>query len=181
MDYIYFNIMMQFICSGINYFCSVSLLQQRKMKKQGSTSEFTEQRNRELHASFLHVLRTERDVPLREMFGLAALRRCSRFWVSESRAADVIGRMIRGDVLEGMNPKRREMFEEIYRRVIRRMAEDPGLCMTHAVGEVIYEEAPEFYLTGEAARTIIYRMRQKARVISSLRNSISHKNGGQHE
>ncbi|MDE6006060.1 MAG: hypothetical protein K2G67_00690 [Muribaculaceae bacterium] len=143
------------------------------MKKQGSTSEFTEQRNRELHASFLHVLRTERDLPLRQMFGMAALRRCTRFWVSESRAADVIGRMMRGHSLEGMNEKRREMFEEIYRRVIRRMSERPGLCMTHAVGEVILEEAPEFYLSGEAARSIIYRMRQKARAMNRLRRAVS--------
>lgn len=149
------------------------------MKKQGSTSEFTDQRNRELHTSFLQVLRTARDMPLRRMFGVAASQRCSRFWVSEGRAADVIGRMMRGESLGHMNPKRREMFEEIYRRVQKRMEESPGLCMTHAVGEVIFEEAPEFYLTGEAARTIIYRMRQRARAISRLRQSVCAKKQNQ--
>lgn len=133
------------------------------MKRPGATSEFIDHRNRELHKSFMHVLLTEREMPLRSMFGAAAARPCSRFWVSERRAADVIGRMMRGVTVGPMLPKRREMFEEILRRVKARMAEDPGLCLTHAVADVIYEPAPEFYMTPESVRSVIYRMRAKRR------------------
>lgn len=145
------------------------------MKKPGSTSDFTSHRNRELYHSFLHVLRTEREMPLRQMFGEAALRPSPRFWVSEQRAADVIGRMLRGDKLETMIGKRREMFEEIFARVKVLMNEHPELCMTHAVSKVIFQEAPEFYMTPSSARTIIYRMRARARAIHRLRLKIDSK------
>ena len=126
------------------------------MKKAGNTSDFIEERNRELHRNFMEVLRTSRDVPLRDMFKIAASRRSSRFWVSEGRAAIVIGSLMRtGRLPAQMIETRRRMFEEIFRRVQAKMAADPALCMTHAVNAVIYEEAPEFYLTEEGAKSII--------------------------
>lgn len=131
------------------------------MKKQGNVSDFLEDRDRDLHRSFMEVLRSSTDMPLREMFGAAAARPASRFWVSEGRAAIVISAMKRGMVSERMFHKRREMFEEIYRRVELKMDADPNLCLTHAVNATIYETAPEFYLTPESARCIIYRMRSK--------------------
>lgn len=131
------------------------------MKKPGNHIEFNEDRDRALHREFMAVLRTATDVPLREMFGMAAMRPAPRFWVSESRAAIVIGAMMRGHTPERMNPKRREMFLEIHRRVVDKMAGNPEMCMTHAVNETVYEEAPEFYLQPETARSIIYRFIQK--------------------
>lgn len=131
------------------------------MKKIGCFSDYAPQRNRELHAAFIDVLRTERDVPLRDMFGMAARRPCSRFWVSETRAAEVVSQMLRGVAPRNMLPKRREMFEELTRRVRAKMEEDPSLCMTHAVCEAVCEAAPEFYLTDESARSIIYRFRRR--------------------
>ena len=129
------------------------------MKKPGNHSDFTDDRNRDLHRSFIEVLRTSRGVALRDMFSLAAARPSKRFWVSEGRAAIVIGAMLRGKDNSKMNHKRREMFDEIFRRVKMKMEADPSLCMTHAVNETVYEEAPEFYLTDESARSIIYRTR----------------------
>lgn len=143
------------------------------MKKRGSISEFTDDRNRELHHCFISVLRLHSGLSLREMFGVVAACPASRFWVSEPRAHDVISLMLRGRSAGKMLPKRREMFEEILRRVRRRMADRPGLCLKHAVGEVILEPAPEFYMTAESVRTIIYDMRRKARLIRRLRNNLT--------
>ncbi len=141
------------------------------MKKRGSTSDFTRQRDRELYTSFMEVLRTDEDTPLREMFALAAARPASRFWVSERRAADVIGAMLRGanpETVEKMYPQRRAMYEEILRRVRAKMEADPSLCMTHAVDTTVCEPAPSFYLTDESARCIIYRIRRRARAARLL-------------
>lgn len=142
------------------------------MKKIGSTSDFTEDRDRELHQSFMHVLKTAEGVPLRDMFALAANRPTSRFWVSETRAVAVISGMMRGEDMGRMYPKRREMYEEILRRVSARMAADPTLCLTHAVNEVVYEEAPEFYMTPGSVRVIVYRIRRRARAMRMLRAKI---------
>ncbi len=144
------------------------------MKKKGSTSDFARQRDRELYESFKQVLATSRGVALRDMFGMAAARPASRFWVSEERAAAVIGAMMRDGVepaTAGMFAGRRAMYEELFSRVIAKMTADPSLCMTHAVGEAVCEPAPCFYLTDKSAKVIIYRIRQRAaaeRLMKSL-------------
>lgn len=138
------------------------------MKKSGNRCEFKEHRDSELLDSFLTVLKTSVNIPLRDMYGLAALRPSSRFWVSEGRAAVVIGAMTRGMMPDNTIPQRREMYEEIYRRVCCMMRENPNLCLTHAVREVIYQAAPQFYLTPKSARTIIYRARRCRRVLKYI-------------
>lgn len=151
------------------------------MKKKGNTSDFTEDRDNELQRSFMEMLRTGGEMPLRDMFGAAAARPASRFWVSETRAAIVIGAMMRGHEPERMYRKRREMFEEIYRRVREKMAADPALLMTHAVNQTVYEPAPEFYLTPESARSIIYRIRQRRRRMSMIKKTLDSKRKGERE
>lgn len=143
------------------------------MKKRGSTSDFIVDRNRELHRHFIEILRNRTDVPLRQMFGVVAGCRASRFWVSERRAVDVVSRILRGEDIGRMYAKRREMYQEITRRVVGMMSSNPELCLTHAVNEVVYQEAPEFYMTAESVRTVIYRMRRQARVMRKLRSCLS--------
>ena len=158
------------ITSGLRHY---PLIYSNIMKKTGNTSDFKEERDQDLHRSFMEVLKTAVGVPLREMFGLAAARPSRRFWVSEGRASIVIGAMMRGEALsDKVLPKRRAMYEEIYRRVRQCMEENPRLCMTHAVNEVVYQPAPEFYIEPEAARSIIYRYRQRRK------NKANHKNDG---
>lgn len=126
----------------------------------------------------MYVLRTASDMPLRRMFGAAARRPCSRFWVSEARAAIVVSAMLRDEAPPRMYERKLEMYREICRRVRLKMERDPGLCLTHAVNETIYEEAPEFYLTDESARSIIYRMRQRRRRGSALMRALALKRTG---
>ena len=143
------------------------------MKKRGSTSDFICDRNRELHGRFIELLRGVSEMPLRDMFGVVAVSAASRFWVSESRAVAIVGKMLRGEDVGRMYPKRLEMYEEISRRVKKLMTENPGLCLTHAVNDVVYQEAPEFYMTAESVRTVIYRMRRQARAMRKLRAGLA--------
>lgn len=136
------------------------------MKKIGSVSDFIPDRDRELHRNFMDILRNSAGVALRDMFGMAARRPCSRFWVSERHAAEVVSALIKGkkhDEFEKMFPKRREMYEEITRRVKRLMSENPELCITSAVDQIVNEAAPEFYLTDKSAKIIIYRIRRRGK------------------
>lgn len=136
------------------------------MRKSGAINEFCEQRDRELHKAFIDILSSAVDVPLREMFAMAAASPCSRFWVSEERAADIVSairRDARVQERDEMLPKRREMFEEIARRVDIVLKEHPDMPLQHAVRKVICRPAPEFYLTPESARTIIYNFTRKRR------------------
>lgn len=147
-----------------------------EMKKRGSVVEHREARDRELHARFLEVLREGEVDKLSEMYGEAARRPCSRFWVSEMRAAVVLGTIRRNGeeaALAGMEPKRREMYLELWRRVKDLMGLRPGLCLTHAVVEVVNGGAPEFYITEKSAKILIYKEGRRRRA------SISERKGGE--
>ncbi len=132
------------------------------MKHKGSTSDFIPQRDRELMSCFRDILATSRGIPLREMFGMAAKRPCSRFWVAEERAAEVVSAMLRGADTDKFLPQKKRMYQEICRRVEKYMSEHPGATMTRAVSDVVNNEAPEFFLTDKSAMVIIYRLKRKS-------------------
>lgn len=129
------------------------------MKKKGSVVEFKEQRNEELLRAFRAQLSNLGELPLTELFERTSMTPASRFWVSERRAMMVMSKMLKGDTLDSMNPKRREMFQEIFRRVKHILAEEPGISLIEASFRVVNSPAPEFYLTPQSARTMIYRLR----------------------
>ncbi len=133
------------------------------MKKKGSVIEFTACRDAELHRAFMDVLResplTVRS--LNQMFALAAASPCSRFWVSEERAAEVISALLAGKEFPDMSQQKRRMYGEILRRVRPILRENPGMPVSHAVFDVVNSPAPEFYLTTLSTRSIIYRYLRK--------------------
>lgn len=87
------------------------------MKKIGSTSDFTASRDKELLSAFRSELMESCGLPLRELFGRAVKRPCSRFWVSELRAAEVISKMLKGEMPENVVEQKRKMYNEILVRV----------------------------------------------------------------
>lgn len=131
------------------------------MKKKGSNIEFLVARDRELHRHFIDILQNSVGVPLRDMFGMAARRPCSRFWVSEVHATEVIAAMLRGERPLRQLPKRAEMYDELLRRVVEWRRIHPGHPLSDAVFACVNSPAPEFYLTDKSARVIIYNIRAR--------------------
>lgn len=142
------------------------------MKKRGSTSDFMAQRDHELLMNFRKELMESRGIPLRELFGRAARRPASRFWVSELRAAEVISAMMRGVASEKMVPQKKRMYEELLRRVEAWRSDNPGRPLSDAIFEAVNSEAPEFYITDASARVIIYRLRANRRSRTANREAI---------
>lgn len=129
------------------------------MKKPGSIVEFSTQRDKELLEAFrkqLHFLGT---LSMDEIFLRTSMMPSSRFWVSEHRAATVVSKMLKGDLISSMNPKKREMFFEIFRRVKKELEKKPKMTLTEAVFRVVNSPAPQFYLTQKSTRAMIYRIR----------------------
>ena len=133
------------------------------MKKIGSISDFKTLRDKELLARFREELAESRGVPLRDLFGRAARRPASRFWVSELRAAEVVSKMLKGEETSNPVPQKARMYDEICRRVIEWQEKNPGRPLSDAVFEAVNSTAPEFYLTDQSARVIIYRLIKKRR------------------
>ncbi len=129
------------------------------MKKKGSTSDFKVERDKELLEAFKSQLHLLGQIETGKLFVRASEMPASRFWVSEQRAGVVLSKLQRGDKLEGMNPKRREMFLEIYHRVQDLMRDNPGMKRTEAIFRVVNSRAPQFYLTPKSSRAIIYILR----------------------
>lgn len=88
---------------------------------------------------------------------------CSRFWVSEMRAAVVISLMLRGKCPDDMLPEKRRMYEAIYSRVTEIMKGREDMCLSHAVEEAVWSPAPEFYMAPETARKVIRRMQRQTK------------------
>lgn len=129
------------------------------MKKPGSVVEFNSQRDKELLEAFRNQLHLLGTLSMDEIFLRTSMSPASRFWVSEHRASTVVSKMLKGDLISSMNPKKREMFFEIYRRVKRMLEEERGLTLSEAVFRVVNSPAPQFYLTQKSTRAMIYRIR----------------------
>ncbi len=85
-----------------------------------------------------------------------------RFWVSDIRAALVISSIMRGeDILSHMWPSKREMYEEIYRRVCKLREEYPHLSISQLCSKVVRQPAPKFYLTPGSAKMMVCKAKKE--------------------
>lgn len=83
-----------------------------------------------------------------------------RFRVSEERAAAVVSAIMRGKpVLDTMRPSKREMFEEIHRRVLALKASHPDWHLSELIYEVVNSPAPKFYMEASSALERLFKIR----------------------
>lgn len=128
------------------------------MKHFGSILEFTDRRNAELLAAWNKAMIESRHISLPAIAWRIVNTPCSRFWVSEERAMVVCSALMRGEKpLERMRPTKREMFLEIYRRVV--VERGKGRTLAQAVSRVVNSPAPKFYMKPRCAIEIIYKIR----------------------
>lgn len=85
-----------------------------------------------------------------------------RFWVSDIRAALVVAAMMRGEArLDKMCQSKREMYEEIYRRVITLREHQPNMTTSELCAMVVMQPAPKFYLTPGSAKIMVCKARKE--------------------
>jgi hypothetical protein len=130
------------------------------MKHKGSIIDFTSQRNNEIIRTYRTIIAHTDRIDRNKVFAQVAGSPCSRFWVSEERAYTVVRDILKGrPILFTMLPSRREMFEEIYRRVCIVRTDNPELPLSEVVWGVVNSPAPKLYMTTSTIETIIYRTR----------------------
>lgn len=131
------------------------------MKYHGCILEFTEQRNKELMRVFHETLADRSFIDISEVSGIIVNKPCSRFWVSEERAMVVMAALVKGKpVLETMRPTKREMFQEIYSRVLAMQKQRPDASLYELVLKVVNSPAPKFYMRPRCAMEIIYKIKK---------------------
>lgn len=138
----------------------------KTMKKtHGSIFEYEDERNKDLIRAYREQLdrhyHHEHTLSLKRVFKDVAESPSRRFWVSEERAAIVISEMMKGKKLEKMGKMKREMYHEIYKRVIQLRQQYPKLSIIQLVTKVCAQPAPRFYLTPLSVKVIIYKIKRQ--------------------
>lgn len=133
------------------------------MKHIGTKSEYTKQRNADLISVYRRKLSECKTILLTDVLRETVNEQSKRFWVSEERAVGVVMKMLKGDTLKNMSPMKREMFTEIYRRVMEEKRQAPYKTITEIVTSIIDSPAPKFYLTPGSAKVIIHNIKKGKR------------------
>lgn len=130
------------------------------MKSFGSILTFTRERNAALLKAYREQVNAAGFVRLNEIGEKIVNSPSPRFWVSEERAAAVVSAIMRGKpILETMRPTKREMFEEIHRRVVALKKLHPDWYLCELVQEVVNSPAPKFYMEVSSALERLFKIR----------------------
>lgn len=129
------------------------------MKSFGAILDFTHQRNEDLMRVFKQKILEADFIVMTDIFNRVSQSPASRFWVSEERAAIVMSDMFKGKNISRMRPNKREMFQEIFRRVSALRKEFPRKSLFEITAIVVNQPAPKFYLTPRSVGEFIYRIK----------------------
>lgn len=130
------------------------------MKHFGCIFEFTRLRNLDLMRAYRYLVEHMPVIGVEALGEAIAEMPSARFWISEERAAVVISQILRGkDVLAGMRPTKREMFEELLRRYLRLADCMPGAKPFVIVSKIVNSPAPKFYMSPRTATETIYKIK----------------------
>lgn len=125
----------------------------------GSTLEFSDERINALMLEYERYIASCDIIRMHEVFNHIVNQPCRRFWVSNIRAAVVISDMMRGAKLREMHSLKREMFQEIFSRVMLLREKHPDMSVFQLVSKVVTQPAPKFYLSPSSAKKMFYKAR----------------------
>lgn len=134
------------------------------MKKINATAEFEAHRRLFLLQNFRSAIAAQSLIAIKNVFQTVADAPAPRFWVSEPRAAAIVGKMLAGDdPTPGMNPEKSDMYREIYRRFMKIRRQCPHRTIGDIIFDVVNAPAPKSYLSWYRVRSIIYKERKRLR------------------
>lgn len=131
------------------------------MRHKGSKCEFTDERNADLLRAYREQVEARDSISITEIAKAISQSPSKRFWVSVGRAYQVITDLDRNISIDNMNPTRKEMFQEIYRRYKIYKEENPSLTRMEILWHVCNQPAPKFYLTPKSIIVILNKVRRE--------------------
>lgn len=142
-----------------------------RRKAHRTSFEYRDDRSRNLLEVFNHLFNTTVNAQVEEVLRRAVDHPSRRFWVSEERALRVVRAMERDALPPRCNTLKREMYEEIYRRVSHLSAIHPDWPLRRLVWVVLHQEAPKFYLSVSSAHAIVVEEKKRCRIETMRRLS----------
>lgn len=131
------------------------------MKHIGNKFKYEFERDKELIKTFHKVLMSVDNTNLNKILEMTVNSPCSRFWVSEERAAIVLSKMFGGEDISYMSESKKAMYNELFKRAKERKAKYPNRSIYDIAIDVTGQKAPRFYLTPQSAKTIICKIKKK--------------------
>lgn len=124
--------------------------------------EYSQERINDLMRAYDEYLESCDYIRMPEVYEHIVNMPSQRFWVSDIRAALVISAIIRGEAhLNDMWGTKREMYEEIYRRVMALRETRPELSISELCSVVVEQPAPKFYLTPGSAKQMVCKAKKE--------------------
>lgn len=132
------------------------------MKHKGAKMEYSKERMDDLMRAYDEYIASYGYIRMSELYNTIVNQPSARFWVSDIRAALVVSAIMRGEAdLDSMWTLKKEMYEEIYRRVLALREERPELSTSELCAMVVVQPAPKFYLTPGSAKMMICKARKQ--------------------
>lgn len=132
------------------------------MKKIGTKMMFANERLIDLMTVYDKCMEECKYIRMDDIYKKVVNMPSSRFWVSDTRATIVVSAIIRGDAkLDAMWALRKEMYLEIYNRVMELKKTKPNVSISELCSIVVAMPAPKFYLTPDSAKIMICKARPK--------------------
>lgn len=114
-------------------------------------SELIEPRNAEIRQIARRLRRDRPGMTIEESLALAVNMPASRWWISEERAAQVVGQWRRLDPqLPKVRTLRMRLYAALYELFKARRRDDPGLTCQQFAWETVTTPAPEHFVTVRA-------------------------------
>lgn len=125
--------------------------------------EYGEERSRDLARAYHLYVSTHKFIVMGELYAFLAHASAPRFYVSETRAYQVVAALLDGkrDTCRGMRRQKREMFMEILNRTRRMAVEEPRMTIRQIVRKVIRQQAPRFYMSVASIKACLCKMRKQ--------------------
>ena len=113
-----------------------------------------------MHA-YRRVVSGKSHIVLTEVCREVAESPCSRFWVSEERATAVMSELMKGRYpLDNMGQNKKEMFLEIFKRVLSAKTDGHDGRLFDVVFSVVNSPAPKFYMTPQSVLQILWKIKR---------------------
>lgn len=133
------------------------------MKHFGSVAEYSKERSDNMMREYDNLLRELRHIEMPDVYERIAKSPAQRFFVSDTRAAVVVATIMKGDntALDKMNPLKKEMYLEIYKRVKEIQKQRPNLGIIDLCALATQQPAPKFYLTPGSVKIMVCKARKQ--------------------
>lgn len=143
------------------------------MRHLGSEAEYSQERLKDILQAYNEYVLLCDHIDVSYICDKISKMPARRFWVSALWASKIIAKLHKGEhPYYKMRPLKREMFDEIHRRVVRLQEEHPEYCLLKCCMVVVSQPAPKHYLSAGSIKVMICK--EKKRIYQERKKRLRH-------